>query len=58
MRWLGAETIELRGEVQPRVPVGLCVGGWHDGMPIAVKSGSFGTDQTITLALEALERGS
>jgi uncharacterized protein YgbK (DUF1537 family) len=57
MRWLGAETIELRGEAKPRVPVGVCVGGQHDGMPIAVKSGSFGTDDAITLALDALARG-
>ncbi len=57
IRWLGAETIELRGEAQPRVPVGVCVGGRHHGMPIAVKSGSFGTDDTITLALDGLARG-
>ena len=57
MRWLGAETIALLGEAQPRVPVGAIVGGSHDGLRIAVKSGSFGTDSAITLALDALEHG-
>lgn len=57
IRWLGAETIELRGEAQPRVPVGVCIGGSHDDMPIAVKSGSFGTENAIALALDALARG-
>lgn len=56
MRWLGGNSIELRGEAQPRVPVGICVGGPHDGMLIAVKSGSFGTDKTITRALDAMTR--
>ena len=57
MRWLGAETIELRGEAQPRVPVGVIIGGSRHEMPIAIKSGSFGTENAITLALNALARG-
>ena len=57
LRWLGAETIELRGEAQPRVPVGVIIGGSRHEMPIAIKSGSFGTENAITLALDALARG-
>lgn len=57
LRWLGAEALELRGEVCPRVPVGVCRGGPHDGLLMAVKSGAFGPLEVIEDALTGMERG-
>jgi uncharacterized protein YgbK (DUF1537 family) len=53
---LGAEGLELLGEAAPRVPVGLVRGGQSPGLPVALKSGSFGAIDVIAVALARLAR--
>jgi uncharacterized protein YgbK (DUF1537 family) len=53
LRLLGVDTLELRGEAYPRVPVGLS----PHGLRIALKAGAFGPPDAIVRALEALARG-
>ena len=57
LRWLGGDALDLRCEVFPPFPVGLCRGGSNDGLPVAVKSGAFGPLDVIDRALDGLERG-
>ena len=56
LRWLGVETLEVVGELLPRVPVAVCRGGPHDGMPFAMKSGAFGPVDAVARALDGLIR--
>jgi D-threonate/D-erythronate kinase len=51
---LGAEGLELLGEAAPRVPVGRVRGGHSPGLPVALKSGSFGGIDVIAAALSRL----
>jgi uncharacterized protein YgbK (DUF1537 family) len=51
---LGAEGLELLGEAAPRVPVGRLLGGHSPGLPVALKSGSFGGIDVIAVALSRL----
>ena len=44
---LGAEAIELRGEIVPGVPWGYIRGGDGDGRAVATKSGGFGPPDTL-----------
>lgn len=48
---LGASSIELRGEVGPRIPFGVIRDGPWQGLPVALKSGHFGAEGAIDLAL-------
>ncbi len=57
LHWLGADSLDLCGELLPGVPVGLCRGGPHDGMPFALKSGSFGSIDAVSRGLEGLYFG-
>lgn len=50
---LGAGSIELQGEVAPRIPVGVARGGPWDGLPVVLKSGHFGGLDAIEVALES-----
>jgi uncharacterized protein YgbK (DUF1537 family) len=51
---LGADGLELLGEVAPRVPVGRLHGGHLPGLPVVLKSGSFGAVDVIAAALSRL----
>jgi uncharacterized protein YgbK (DUF1537 family) len=51
---VGAETLELLGEALPRTPVARVRGGRLDGRPVVLKAGSFGAEDAIHRALEAL----
>jgi uncharacterized protein YgbK (DUF1537 family) len=57
LRQLGADGLELVGEAAPRVPVGLVRGGYRPGLPVVLKSGSFGDERIIDLALARLAGG-
>ena len=41
----------------PLMPVGRIVGGSRSGLPVALKSGAFGSAGTISAALQSLRRG-
>jgi uncharacterized protein YgbK (DUF1537 family) len=56
LRALGVEALELTGEAYPRVPVARCLGGLREGLPVALKAGSFGGRDAIDLTLEVLTR--
>jgi D-threonate/D-erythronate kinase len=50
----GAETLELLGEAAPRTPLARVRGGRLDGLPVVLKAGSFGGEDAIHRALEAV----
>jgi D-threonate/D-erythronate kinase len=50
----GAETLELLGEAVHRAPLARVRGGRLDGLPVVLKAGSFGGEDAIDRALEAL----
>jgi D-threonate/D-erythronate kinase len=52
---IGVRTIWLRGEVLPAIPWASVTGEGCDGLPIVTKAGSFGPDDAIQRAIEALE---
>ena len=54
---LGASTLELLGELLPRVPVGRLLDGPHAGLTVALKSGGFGGPDAIAAALDRLSLG-
>lgn len=54
LRALGASGIVLQGEVAPRVPAGQILDGPHRGLPVALKSGHFGSLDVIHTALTRL----
>jgi uncharacterized protein YgbK (DUF1537 family) len=54
---LGATTLELLGELLPRVPVGRLLDGPHAGLVVALKSGGFGGSGAIAGALARLSAG-
>lgn len=54
---LGASTLELVGELLPRVPVGRLLDGPHAGLVVALKSGGFGGPGAIAAALARLSAG-
>ena len=56
LRSLRVTALELMGEAYPRVPVGRCLGGPHEGLVVALKAGAFGGEDAIETALEALGR--
>ena len=54
---LGATTLELLGELLPRVPVGRLLDGSRAGLVVALKSGGFGGAGAIATALDRLSAG-
>ena len=50
----GAHAVELLGEAMPRAPMARVLGGRWDGLPVVLKAGSFGGEDAIHRALEAL----
>jgi len=54
---LGAQGLDLIGLAAPLMPVGRIVGGSRSGLPVALKSGAFGSAGTISAALQSLRRG-
>ncbi len=50
----GAYALELLGEALPRAPMARVLGGLWDGLPVVLKAGSFGGEDAIHRALEAL----
>jgi D-threonate/D-erythronate kinase len=53
-RTLGATHLELGGEVEQGVPWGVLRGGVADGVPMVLKSGAFGTPDTLVAAVDFL----
>lgn len=51
---LGAWGIEILGQVEPYVPLGRLVGGLFSGLPVVTKAGSFGDEESLVRAIEAL----
>ncbi len=54
---LGAHSLELLGELLPRVPVGRLLDGPRAGLVVALKSGSFGAPDAIARSLARLQSG-
>jgi uncharacterized protein YgbK (DUF1537 family) len=54
---MGAQGIEIQGEVQPGIPFGRWVGGLLDGQPVITKAGGFGQFDTLLKATEFLRGG-
>jgi D-threonate/D-erythronate kinase len=52
---LGAYAIEIKGEVEPLVPLGLLVGGTCGRMPVVTKAGGFGSEDIILKAIEFIK---
>jgi len=44
---LDVRAIDLRREIAPGIPCGLLVGGAFDGLPVATKSGGFGSPDAL-----------
>jgi uncharacterized protein YgbK (DUF1537 family) len=44
---IGAQSIDLRGEIEPGFPWGILAGGMFNGLPIACKSGGVGNADTL-----------
>jgi uncharacterized protein YgbK (DUF1537 family) len=57
LRALGATGLELAGQAAPLTPIGLIIGGRHEGMPVALKSGAFGQPDTISISMRQLRTG-
>ncbi|MBI1358189.1 MAG: hypothetical protein GC160_27970 [Acidobacteria bacterium] len=51
---LGAQAIEIRGEVIAGAPWGTIIGGLADGLTVVTKSGGFGDDRALVRILEIL----
>lgn len=56
-RELGVATIQLLGEVEPGVPLGVLVGSTASRLPVVTKAGAFGSDTTLLRALQTLKGG-
>jgi uncharacterized protein YgbK (DUF1537 family) len=54
-RTLGASHLQLGGEVEQGVPWGVLRGGIADGVPMVLKSGAFGTPETLIAAVDFLQ---
>ena len=54
---LGANGVELQGEVEPGVPWGRLVGGDCADLPAVTKAGRFGDPETFARALRFLRPG-
>ena len=52
---LEMKTIRLHREVRPGIPLGEIRGGMWHGMPLVVKSGSFGGPDALSSIVETLE---
>ncbi|MHB8889177.1 MAG: four-carbon acid sugar kinase family protein [Acidobacteriaceae bacterium] len=57
LRALGAEYLDLCGEVAPGIPWGRVRGGLADGLRVVTKSGGFGGEKTLVDTVEFLRRG-
>ena len=54
---LGAQGLELAGEIEPGVPWGRLVGGEFGGLPTVTKAGGFGRPETFAAAIRFLHPG-
>ncbi len=54
---LGAQGLELAGEIEPGVPWGRLVGGEFGGLPTVTKAGGFGKPQTFARVIRFLHPG-
>jgi len=53
---LGANGVQLIGEVMAGIPIGKLVGGTADGAPIVTKAGGFGTPDALVQAARAVAK--
>ena len=44
---LGASGIEVKGEIEKFIPVGILIGGKYEGISVVTKAGGFGSQQII-----------
>ncbi|MEW5975940.1 MAG: four-carbon acid sugar kinase family protein [Acidobacteriota bacterium] len=51
---VGAEAIEICGELEPGIPWGRWVGGKFEGKPVVTKAGGFGKAETLLRIVNAL----
>jgi len=54
---LGAQGLELAGEIEPGVPWGRLVGGEFGGLPTVTKAGGFGRPEAFAAAIRFLHPG-
>jgi uncharacterized protein YgbK (DUF1537 family) len=54
---LGVVGLDLVGEAEPFVPLGLAVGGGFEGLPVVTKAGGFGTPDVVSAAIRVLRGG-
>jgi len=55
---LQTQTMEIIGELEPLVPIGIIRGGKREGLPIITKTGGFGTDEVFLKAVNYLVKRS
>lgn len=58
LRALGAEAIQVRGEIESGIPWGMIEGGIADGYPVVTKSGGFGQPTSLVEIVRYLEQNS
>lgn len=51
---LNGEGIRVIGEVEAGIPYGKLFGGLFDGLPLVTKAGAFGTEQSLSKALQTI----
>jgi uncharacterized protein YgbK (DUF1537 family) len=51
---VGATPLWLGGEVEPGIPWGTLLDGGWPGLPVATKSGSFGTGDALVRTIQQL----
>ncbi|MBM3236578.1 four-carbon acid sugar kinase family protein [Candidatus Poribacteria bacterium] len=51
---LGASGIEVKGEIEKFIPVGILIGGKYDGVPVVTKAGGFGSQEVIANILTGM----
>jgi uncharacterized protein YgbK (DUF1537 family) len=49
---IGAQSIDLRDEIEPGFPWGILDGGMFHGLPVASKSGGFGEQDALLCCAE------
>jgi uncharacterized protein YgbK (DUF1537 family) len=54
LQLLGAQALEMRGQLSEGVPLARIVGGSADGLTVVTKAGGFGTTTTMTDAVSAM----
>ena len=51
---LGAYGVEITGEIEPYIPLGIMIGGMHERVPVVTKSGGFGREDSLVSIIKKL----